>query len=512
MNEIPVGPATAASIYVRRSSRQDLGKNQSLQEQETDCRRLAASLGLSVVEVYLEREGTGASRRSAKARPEWKRALHDLDSGERFHTLIVWSLDRADRRGADTLAALLTKHAATGRRILGLDGTDTSDERQRLVTIIRGEIAREEAENTAKRVLRTKASRRAEGSWLGGSPPYGLMIADGKVAPDPVTAPTARFIAEQALAGRSLWALARELQKQGIPSPKGGTWTVGSLSALLRSPAFAGLQSVRRRSASGAWPAIADVYLDPDSRQPVSVGEGIISPTERSLILATLASRSSEYERGVVRGRKGSSTITGGLLRCDACGSRSSASSSSNGGSYRCAAMARGLDCDSPFTAPRVGVDEYVARRFLSYLAALEPGDGRLDRIAERWAVHVDPTSAAERAEAQSAVDAVEADLARARRLAVSGVLTEEEAAAEISRLRTLLKRAGEALGALPRPEVDVSPLLDLVESAEAWEALPGQDRRDLLTLAIREVRVSRASGRGVRFDPSSRVSIAWID
>jgi site-specific DNA recombinase len=124
----PSTAARSAAIYLRRSSRKDEGANRSLVEQETECRALAARVDLDVVDVYREREVTGASTRSRKARPEWVRARADLDEGSRFGTVIIWALDRADHRGADTLAALLTRHAASGRRLLGVDGTDTSDE------------------------------------------------------------------------------------------------------------------------------------------------------------------------------------------------------------------------------------------------------------------------------------------------------------------------------------------------------------------------------------------------
>lgn len=505
-------PEAGAAIYVRRSSRKDIGQNHSLAEQEKECRALAARRGLDVVEIYAEREGTGASRRSGKARPEWVRALADLDDGENFRTLIVWSLDRADRRGADTLAGILTKHASSGRRILGVDGTDTSDERQRLVTIIRGEIAREEAENTAKRVSRTKASRRVAGSWLGGKAPFGLQILDGKLAHDPATAPCARHIAECALAGKSLWSICQDLNASGVPSPTGKEWRVNSISQILRSPGFAGLQSQRKRTASGGWASIAEVFIDPDTRRPVSVGEGIVTPTERSVILAHMSRRTVEKSRGVVRGRKSYTTVTGPLLRCDSCSSRAASSGGGTAGSYRCAGMANGVSCEAPFTAPREGVDDHVAERFLMYLAAMEPEDPRLASIAERWTAHTDPASAEERAAAQQTLDAVDADLARARRLAVSGVLTEEEAAAEMGRLRSLRAQAVDALGSLPAPVLDVSPLLDLVQSSEAWTALPADEQRALLAMAIGEVRIRRAPGRGVRFDPLARVSIAWLD
>ncbi len=503
-------PDACAAVYVRRSSGSDVGRNQSLHEQEADCRALARRLGLDVVDVYAEREGVGASRRSGKARPEWGRAVEHLDSGTSFHTLIVSSLDRADRRGADTLAALLTKHAASGRRILGVDGTDTSDERQRLATIIRGEIAREEAENIGKRVSRAKATRRCGGSWLGGPAPFGLQIIDGKLTLNPATAPVARRIAEEALNGKSIWAIGQDLNADGVLSPNGGQWRISALSQLVRSPGFAGLQSIRGRTANGGWVAVADVYLDPDTHRPVSVGEGIITPTERAVILAAIASRTAEQSHGVRRGHKGHATVTGALVRCASCGGRSASSGSGTVGSYRCGNMSNGLTCTAPFTAPRDGVDQYVAHRFLSYLAALEPHDERLVGIAERWTAHVDPASTEERTAAQVAVDAVDADLAR--RLAVSGVLTEDEAAVEMIRLRALRVGAARALASLPPAAVDVSPLLDLAQSREAWEELPAAEQSALLALAIREVRVTRASGRGVRFNPEARVFIVWLD
>lgn len=508
-----VSPDACAAIYLRRSSSRDQGANRSLREQEEECRSLAARLGLEVVEVFEEREGTGASARSRRRRPQWERALAELDDGSRFRTVIVWALDRADRRGADTLAALLTKHAATGRRIIGLDGTDTGDERQRLATILRGEIAREEAENIAKRVARTKRTRRADGRWLGGRPPYGLRVVDGKVEPDPATAPIARRIADEVLAGRALRRIALDLNAEGIPSPSGnvGGWRIGALSQIIRAPAFAGLQSIRpTRTASGGYPAIAEVYLDEETREPVSVGTGIITPAERSRILAALDARATELRRGVRKGAREVTTLLGEVLRCEGCGGRTTRSGNPQYPVYRCGTLSNGNDCPAPCTGLMQHVDDYVSARFLAMLATLDPEDPLLGEIAARWVARTDPGSAAERAEAEAAVEAVDADLARARRLAVSGVLTEDEAAEEIGRLRRLRAAAVERLAALPSPDIDISPLLDLAQSRAAWDDLPLAERRALLGLAIREVRLSRAGRRGVRFDAEKRVRVVW--
>ena len=224
-----VDPTQAAAIYVRRSHKDAEDSphhNRSLSEQEDECRDLAARAGLAVVRIYPEREGTGASRRSRKARPQWDQALADLDDGCDFRTLIVWALDRADRRGAAQVAALLDKHEETGRRILGADGTDTADPQRRLEIIIRAEMAREEAEHIGDRVARTKRYRRQEGRWLGGRPPYGLRVVGGNVEPDPLTFPVARRIADELLAGETLWAVVGRLNAEGIPGPRIPTWRV----------------------------------------------------------------------------------------------------------------------------------------------------------------------------------------------------------------------------------------------------------------------------------------------
>ncbi|GAB3853749.1 hypothetical protein GCM10029963_45530 [Micromonospora andamanensis] len=223
----PLDPPRCCALYLRRSHRNaegDARNGRSLAEQETELRDLAARLGLIVVYVFIEREGTGASRFSLKARPEWKKALEWLRVGDLFRTLLTWSLDRADRRGAVEIGKLLDEHADGSRRIVGADGTDTGDPRRRLELIIRAEIAREEVENLSRRVSRTKRFRRAEGRWLGGPPPFGLRIADGQLARDPDSYPVARRIADELLAGRTIWQTVKGLNDSGIPSPRGKSW------------------------------------------------------------------------------------------------------------------------------------------------------------------------------------------------------------------------------------------------------------------------------------------------
>ncbi|MFE9956173.1 recombinase family protein [Micromonospora sp. NPDC005299] len=514
-HEIP-DPSRCCALYRRRSHKNadgDARNGRSLAEQESELRDLAARLGLVVVADYVEREGTGASRFSIKARPQWQKALDDLRAGDRFRTVLAWSLDRADRRGAVEIGKLLDEHADGSRRIVGADGTDTGDARRRLELIIRAEIAREEVENLSKRVGRAKKYRRAEGAWLGGAAPFGLRIADGKLAHDPETYPVARRIADELLAGSTIWQTVKGLNADGIPSPRGKTWGIGSVGALVRSPGWAGLQSIRERTPAGRWAYVAEPYRD-ERGQTVSVGEGVVTAGERARILRAIDARSATVaQRGqfVRRGDRRSSTVLADVLRCGECGGRTSQSGATGRKVYRCGNYGNGKTC-AGFTAPLAETDEAVSLAFLLRLATLEPGDPLLDAVADAWVARVAPDDLVARDAAQDTLDSARADLARVRRLVAAGTFTDDDAAEVMPELRAKVQAAEDALARIPIPEADISPLLDLAQSVPAWFDLPEAERRGLLGLAVAEVTATRAGTRGVRFKPAERLLITWAD
>ncbi|GAA2843745.1 hypothetical protein Acy02nite_68240 [Actinoplanes cyaneus] len=511
-------PSRCCALYLRRSHKfaeGDPRNGRSLAEQEKDERDLAARLGLFVVWVYTEKEGTSASRFSNKDRPEWLRALADLRVGDKFHTLLVWALDRADRRGAVEIGKILDEHVDGSRRVVGVDGTDTGDSRRRLEMIIRAEIAREEVENLSRRVSRTKRRQRDEGLWLSGRTPYGTRKnAEGKLEPDPEFYPIARRrIAEPLLAGTTIWETVQTLNAEGIPSPSGGTWQVGTVSQLVRSPGFAGLQGLRGKTAAGNWNAVADVYRNAKGKT-VSVGKGVITLGERARILRLIGERSERLARNglfVQRGNRRSRAMLGDLLRCPYCDFRTQLSGARDKKHYRCNHNANGHPCPG-FTAPVAEIESAVSLAFLSRLATLEPGEPLLEAVADAWVARVSPDDLDAREAAQDALDAARDELARVRRLVVSGVFTEQDAAEVMPELRRSVEEAEQSLAAIPLPDADISPLLDLAQSVPAFEALPTPERAGLLALAIERVTCTRAGTRGVRFEPDQRVTIHWKD
>ncbi|WP_433230384.1 recombinase family protein [Micromonospora sp. CA-248260] len=499
-----------ADLYLRLSLDRE-GKT-AIERQEADCRAWAARNGLEVRTVHIDR---GRSGYKPVGRAGFDAAVSALTTGT-VGTLIVWKVDRLSRRGMGQVGQVLDQVEKAGGRIVFVqDGLDTSQQQARLALALLSEIARSESENLGLRVASAKAHLRNLGRWIGGQPPYGLAIGeDGRLGHDPHNAPTAREIAERALTGEPLVRIARDLNARQIPSPRGATWGVGTLSQLLKSPAFAGLlpETVKR---DGKYTAKVVPWRDPETGESVEIGRGIITPAEQLQVARILKDRTAADVTGRNRGvRAEVSHLLTGFLRCGGCGGRMSA----GGRSYVCHARRLGKPCPAYTTAFIAAVDRAVIAAFIARLAMTEPGDPLLDTVAERWVARHDPDVIRERSTITAALDEANAalvDLEDARYL--RGEFVGPDAIQRWTRLheRLTARVAGlrRNLADFPLPEADISPLLDPVLAREAWDAATVPDRRDFLGLALNAVTVAPAEGRrGVRFDPVARLRFTWAD
>ncbi|MFD2764003.1 recombinase family protein [Micromonospora eburnea] len=497
-----------ADLYLRLSLDRE-GKT-AIERQEADCRAWAARNGLEVRSVHIDR---GRSGYKAVDRAGFDAAISALTTGT-VGTLVVWKVDRLSRRGMGQVGQVLDQVEKVGGRIVFVqDGLDTSHQQSRLVLALLSEVARSESANIGLCVASAKAHLRSRGQWIGGQPPYGLAVAeDGRLDHNPHTAPTAREIAERAMDGEPLVRIARDLNAREIPSPRGGKWSVGTLSQVLKSPAFAGLlpETVKK---DGKYTTKVVPWRDPETGETVVIGRGIITPAEQLQIVRVLEERTATDPLGRARGvRAQVSHLLTGFLRCGGCGGRMSAL----GKSYVCQARRLGHPCPAHTTALVAAVDRAVADGFITRLAATEPGDPLLEAVAKRWVARHDPEVVRERDTITTALDdanAALADLEDARYL--RGEFVGPEAVQRWTRLheRLTARVAGlrRNLADFPLPEADISPLLDPVLSREVWEVATVPDRRDLLRLALNAVTVLPANGRrGYRFDPHARLRFTW--
>lgn len=367
-------PDVSADLYLRLSVDRE-GKT-AIERQEADCRAWADRHGLSVRQVHVDR---GRSGYKDVTRKGFEAARAAVMSGV-VRTLIVWKLDRLSRKGAAEVGPLLDGFDSVhGRLVSVMDGLDSSSPGDRLAMASLSEWARAEAKTQGERIRHAKQYLRNQGRWIGGQPPYGLRIdaESRQLALDPDTAVYARLIADEALMGRPLVKIARLLNEHEIAAPRGGLWQVGSLSQLLRAPAFAGFlpetetvwddeRDCRR------YTGVVRPYLDPQTGQPVVAGEGIITPEEQRRIVTQLQSRTRPLGDGAMRPVRSPAHLLTGLLYCgvEGCGTRMSR----NGTSYVCQGVRLGHTCPGA-RAMASSVEAAVTAALLS----------RRPEVAARW-------------------------------------------------------------------------------------------------------------------------------
>jgi DNA invertase Pin-like site-specific DNA recombinase len=500
-----------ADLYLRVSV--DRAGQTAIERQELDCRRWAGDQELKVRRVHVDR-GQSAYLDAAGRRQGLRQALAAVSSGV-VGTLVIWKLDRLSRQGIGKVGEFLKTIAAKGGRLVSVqDNLDTSDISDRRLVEMLAEHARSESESLGLRVQSAKIYLRSKGRWIGGAPPYGLVVHNGQLAVDPEAGPVVRQICDRVLGGSSLVEVARWLNDLGVSSPRGGRWGVGSIAQLLRSPTIAGLLPETLKCADGRYSGVVRPWIDPGTGESVSVmapGElPLISPSERLRIAALFEERTKSSKYGVRRGRRApdSKHLLTGLLRCASCGQRMS----KQGNSYRCQSVRLGHGCDAPGGAYQPALDAAVVQLWTDRLVAVQDCDSLHRAIVQRLAMEHDPEMALRRVSLQAALMDEQATLTvleddhylrravdRSRFLLLREALTR--------RIRDLESK----LEGFPVPAIDTGWLSNPVQLAEKWTAASVRQRRGLLKLAIETVAVSRGR-QGARFVADDRLVITWAE
>lgn len=507
---IEASPDELMDIYARKSVALkgrlgELSPNAQIQR----GRDWAAWNKLRVRKVWQDR--LSASKRHV-VRPDYTKALEALAAGE-VKTLWCYKLDRFDRRGALAVLRVLENLEETGARIIfGEDGLDSSNPDHRRMIMWKAEDARDESDRISKRVTDTKSWQREHGEWVSGKVPYGLRAnEDRKLVPDtdPARPDHPRFGSKATVAKKifrmaetgkySLRDIATWLDEQGVPSPTGKTWMANTVYRIIMNAAYSGWQVHCVGNQRGV------IYRNKKGER-VRVGVALVPDDVRERAVRAVKGHSKPQE--VYRGR--ASNLLTGLTRCDTCGRAAPVS----GRSYTCtSALHGGTECSAPANAYRPPLEDYVTARWFARLTNAEPDDPLLKIVAERWAALTRPEETAEVQEAAGMLKAAESALERLLRDRRDGLYegpaarffepAYAEAMANYNSASEVLRGAGGDSG------VDIGFLLDAETAREAWEAADLELRRELLRLAIDQVRIRKWKGGG-RFDGDKRVEIVW--
>ncbi|MFE7393318.1 recombinase family protein [Streptomyces sp. NPDC057582] len=368
----------------------------------------AAFIGAQIIGEAVDL-GVSASKTTPFERPElgeW------LTRPEAFDVLCFWRFDRAVRSMADMNA--LVQWAREHRKVIvfaeGPGGRLTLDFRTgvdlitQLILQIFAFAAEFEAQAIRERVLGAQAAMRGmELRWRGSRPPYGYVpvpLETGGWTLAPATeaipgfgpAPVAvieRIIRDlmgdptQGVAGKTVSAIAEELNAEGIPSPRdwwalakgrttggktGGAkgqravsrdrfkWTPNALTKLLRSPALLGWKTHD-----------GNPVRDSEGRPVMATAEPILTRAEYDRVCALLDVRSINR-----RERKDTNALLLGVIHCVSCDGRMYLNvQAGKTPTYKCNSHARGDVCEAPANVRGDWADDYAEQEFLAAVGGL---------------------------------------------------------------------------------------------------------------------------------------------
>jgi site-specific DNA recombinase len=378
-------------IYARFSS--DKQEERSIDDQVALCRDYARRTGLTIVdEPFADYAMSGSS---VHGRFAFQRMVEDAKRG-RFDVILTEDLDRLSRNQADQ-AGLYERLT-----FLGVGMVTVADGAINEMHIgLKGTMSALFLKTLAAKTHRGQAGRVREGKIAGGRS-YGYRPVLGKPGELEIVdaeADVVRRIFADTLRGASPRALAAALNREGIPSPKGGNWN----GSTIRGSADRATGILRNSLYDGriVWNRMRFVR-DPDTGKRVSrVNDAtalmttdtpalrIVDAATWSAVAELLTERAKPHANGrPMRPRH----MLSGLMRCGVCGASYIVSGNRGPGpQFACSGRREKGVCDNARTIAGAKVEARI-------LAALETHLLAPDAVAEMMRAYV-----AERGQAEAA-------------------------------------------------------------------------------------------------------------
>jgi len=299
---------TPVALYARVSSdRQDV--DLSVAAQLRALRDHAEKNGHVVVREYIDEAKSGWF----DDRPQFNKMIEEVRSPDvAFQEILVWKFSRFTRKREHAVAykSMLRRR---GVRVVSITEPADDTPTGKLLEGIIESVDEFYSENLAQEVLRGMREAASRGFWITGSAPYGyrkIMVQDGakkrvKLELEEIGAQVVKRIFKLAELGSGMTDIARELNDEGISSPKGKCWGKTSVHAILINETYTGTL---------VWGANAK-----DGNDPVRVEKafpGIVSTAQFNRVKGVMRSRAPK----VVNPRRvGSPFLFSRLIKCRTC-------------------------------------------------------------------------------------------------------------------------------------------------------------------------------------------------
>ena len=445
---------TTAALYARVSSdRQDV--DLSVSAQLRALRDFAERNGYLVVREYIDEAESGR----VADRPQFRKMLDEgAQADAPFQEILVWKFSRFTRKREHAVAfkSMLRRR---GIRVTSITEHADDTPTGKLMEAIIESVDEFYSENLAQEVKRGMREAASRGFWVSPYVPYGyrrVHVQDGakkrpRLELNPPADSVARRIFDMALAGGSVLEIARTLNAEGIPSPRGKKWLKTTIHKLLVKEAYTGTLVWGLTDKSGAPPVrVEDAF------------PAIVSRAEFERVSQSLQSRAPER----VHPRQAASRyLLSGLVRCELCRKALTAAEAKGGkySYYVCQSILNGGS--KSCMAPRLNADRFE-RLIIDQLRDHILTEGNIRELVKMLDEEMDGVAREER----ERLEMIEAELEEVRR--------------KMDRLWHIVESSDmEVNDILPRLRVHQERQAQLEESAEEARSVLAE-RRELLDSA----------------------------
>jgi DNA invertase Pin-like site-specific DNA recombinase len=184
--------------------------------------------------------GKSSNHEEIDKRPVLSQLFNEIKQGVVKH-LFVYDQSRLSRN--DTVSSIFRIECAKqGVTLYNKEGKyNLSDHNDHFMKQILDAVGQFDNAQRAERTRLGKLARVRQGCWQGGPPPYGYEIKDRKLAINEAEAKWIRLIFERYVSKVPSIDIKMELDRNGVePRRKKGTWTLGSIQALMRNTHYIG--------------------------------------------------------------------------------------------------------------------------------------------------------------------------------------------------------------------------------------------------------------------------------
>jgi site-specific DNA recombinase len=362
--------------YARLSrDRKKLSENVTIQHQENLA--FIEDQGWEYGGSYKDND-ISASEFGTKTRDDYWRMVEDIknwpdrDTAEIWLVIVVVEIPRLYRQLEELLDLIKMAETTKLKGIWTTDGEgydlSTPEGYHRAVGAVNN--ARLETKRASKRQLRKKKIYAAQGRYLGGQRRYGFEgpIKDQQgniinrdrinVAEVPEEIANWRGWYDRLLAGETQSSIIHDNNARGIPSPKGGKWTVGNFRRLMTQEAYVVFEDDDHPADCPCLrnaPGNGTLYHETSGQRHRAVWRGLLTLQERNVLDSVLSAQSQTWRHGMVDGRK---YLLSGLIHC--------------GGTYN----------GKPCGAPMYGNGRQLPSGTYQRRYRCKPHDNHLERVA----------------------------------------------------------------------------------------------------------------------------------